>query len=100
MATRYWAARAPIVAAVAIVLLGCAGIPQSCLMYGVGCDPATQESKGYGQQGRYDKPGATAEDFRIDSGQCRAQAAAAPTLIQFGMIYDGCMQGKGWHRVG
>lgn len=40
-------------------------------------------------------------DFGVDSGQCQAQAysagsGAAPRQL----IYNSCMQGKGWQRQG
>lgn len=37
--------------------------------------------------------------LRMDDGQCRAQAGGASSLMQFAVIYDGCMTGKGWVRV-
>jgi hypothetical protein len=44
------------------------------------------------------KSGATQNDFHMDSGQCKAQAFSATTnLLQVGIIYNTCMQGKGWY---
>jgi hypothetical protein len=44
------------------------------------------------------KPGATAADFRIDHGQCTAQAFSIPNapLIQVAIVQSQCMRGKGW----
>jgi hypothetical protein len=53
----------------------------------------------------YTKQGATDADFRIDNGQCNAQAmsAAPPTgLTAIGQkeaIRAACLEGKGWVRA-
>jgi len=46
------------------------------------------------------KPGASQDDFYADSGQCKAQAYGAPGTytMQVVLIYQSCMQGKGWHK--
>lgn len=44
----------------------------------------------------------TEERYRVDRGQCLAQGSAAfqgPQSIQAAMIFNGCMQGKGWYQV-
>lgn len=43
------------------------------------------------------KDGSTAQDYYQDDGACRAQAFAAPTLVQVVIIRDACMQSKGWY---
>lgn len=48
------------------------------------------------------KNGASAQDFNMDSGQCRAQGLSGTGgMLNFGtlMIMDACMQGKGWYKV-
>jgi len=42
------------------------------------------------------KPGGTEEDFRMDQGQCQAQALSAPNPQNQPWIYNSCMRGKGW----
>lgn len=47
------------------------------------------------------KAGASPADFKIDAGQCRAQAAGgSPNMVplQMAMIYSACLEGKGWER--
>ncbi len=45
------------------------------------------------------KNGASQQDFYAESGQCKAQAFAAPgmPMMQVAIIYSSCMQGKGWY---
>lgn len=47
---------------------------------------------------RWNKPGATQQEFSMDQGQCRAQAFAVPltSLVQRVVIYEACMQGRGY----
>ena len=49
----------------------------------------------------WEKPGSTYNDFRMDSGQCMAQAASVPgmPLIQVAIVHSNCMAGKGWYQV-
>jgi hypothetical protein len=45
------------------------------------------------------KSGATQQDFYMDRGQCQAQAfgvSNAP-LMQVAIVFNACMQGKGWY---
>lgn len=50
---------------------------------------------------RWEKPGASGQQYSMDNGQCRAQAfsVASGNMMQIALVYDGCMQGKGWYRV-
>lgn len=43
--------------------------------------------------------GASDQQFYMDRGQCQAQAFGAPGMqaLQVALIFNGCMQGKGWH---
>jgi hypothetical protein len=45
------------------------------------------------------KDGATQQDFYMDQGQCKAQAFSAPgmPMMQVGLVFNSCMQGKGWY---
>lgn len=46
----------------------------------------------------WSKDGSTERDFNMESNQCRAQAYSvpfAPPLRQT-VIFEACMQGKGW----
>lgn len=45
------------------------------------------------------RPGASQQDFAMDSGQCKAQAFSVPNapMMQVAVVYNSCMQGKGWH---
>lgn len=70
-----------------------------------------------GAQYRWEKPGATDSDWYQDRGQCMSQGFSATAgnpatatanigsqaygnlLLQQGMIFASCMQGKGWMRV-
>ena len=63
------------------------------LFWLVGC--ATTET-----QRVWVKPGASQQDFYMDSGQCKAQAFSAPGMppLQVAIIYNTCMQGKGWYQ--
>lgn len=47
------------------------------------------------------KPGGSADEWNRDNGQCRAQAFSVPgvSLMQAVLVYEGCMQGKGYDRV-
>jgi hypothetical protein len=49
--------------------------------------------------GTWNKPGGTAEQFYMDRGQCNAQAfsASGGGDFQQPIIFNSCMQGKGWH---
>lgn len=60
------------------------------LMFLVGC--ATNDKA-------WTKPGSTEQDFYIDTGQCRAQAYSVPGTppMQLALIFESCMQGKGWY---
>ncbi|HET7766312.1 MAG TPA: hypothetical protein VFK92_14590 [Burkholderiales bacterium] len=46
------------------------------------------------------KPGATRQDFYLDSGDCRGKAYSAPGAMdnaaQVARAFNGCMQAKGW----
>jgi hypothetical protein len=44
------------------------------------------------------KAGASKESLQADMGQCRAQAYGVPgvSALQAAIVYDGCMQGKGY----
>jgi hypothetical protein len=46
------------------------------------------------------KPGASSTEFYQDRGQCQAQAFGTPGMytLQIALIFNGCMQGKGWHQ--
>lgn len=46
------------------------------------------------------KAGITNEDWYIDSGQCKAQAFSVPgaPMMQIALVYNSCLQGKGWHQ--
>lgn len=51
------------------------------------------------------KPGTVEADFRIDNGQCRAQAMSATAgmtgflgIAQSEAIREACLEGKGWQR--
>lgn len=45
------------------------------------------------------KPGSTPQEFYADEGQCKAQALGAPGMytMQVAMVFNACMQGKGWY---
>jgi hypothetical protein len=49
----------------------------------------------------WEKPNASQYEFNMDAGACRAQAFSVPgaPTIQVALVYDGCMQGKGWYKV-
>lgn len=44
------------------------------------------------------RDGASPDDFYRDSGQCKAESFAVPgaPMLQIAMVYNACMQGKGW----
>ena len=44
------------------------------------------------------KTGGTPQDLSADMGQCKAQAYAVPGVsgLQAAIVYDSCMQGKGY----
>jgi hypothetical protein len=43
--------------------------------------------------------GSTQDDFYRDRGQCQAQgfSVANPSLLQAAIVFNSCMQGKGWY---
>lgn len=43
-------------------------------------------------------PSAGTAEFQMDSGQCQAQAYSAPPGTVKQLIYESCMQGKGWQK--
>lgn len=49
----------------------------------------------------WNKSGSTQQTFYMEDGQCRAQAfsVAGGALLQVALVYDSCMQGKGWYKV-
>jgi hypothetical protein len=51
----------------------------------------------------WEKPGASVQEFNADSGQCNAQAFGVPgamyNQIQVAVVYNQCMQGRGWYVV-
>lgn len=70
---------------VALVLTGCA------------IEPVTSKSDFH-----FEKPGANDQDFKVDIGQCKAQALAGTNGVLHGgtvMIAEACLQGKGWNKV-
>jgi hypothetical protein len=50
---------------------------------------------------RWQKQGATADDFETDLGQCQAQAFSVPgvSLRQAVIVQTTCLRGKGWRQV-
>ncbi len=50
-------------------------------------------------EGRWDKRGATEDDFYRDRGTCFAQMESVPfaSTNQKNNVFVGCMQGKGWY---
>lgn len=46
------------------------------------------------------REGATQDDFYRDQGQCKAQAfgVGGGTLLQAAIVFNSCMQGKGWYQ--
>ena len=47
----------------------------------------------------WNKPGATQQDFYVDSSQCKAKAQIFSTgtnRTQVTNVYNSCMRGKGW----
>lgn len=46
------------------------------------------------------RDGSTQQEFNMDGGQCRAQAfsVAGVSMVQAAIVYESCMQGKGWQR--
>ena len=51
---------------------------------------------------QWEKPNASANEFNMDNGQCKAQGLAGTGgYLNMGtlMIIDSCMQGKGWYKV-
>ena len=44
------------------------------------------------------KEGASPQEFSMDQGQCRAQGfgISGGTLMQAAIVFNSCMQGKGW----
>lgn len=53
------------------------------------------------KQQYWEKPGATAQEFNIDRGQCNAQAFSVPgvSIMQAALVQNSCLQGKGWYLV-
>lgn len=50
-------------------------------------------------QASWSKPGSTAKDFHMDTGQCRVQAFSVGLgTLQSALIFNSCMQGKGWYQ--
>lgn len=48
----------------------------------------------------WEKPGASARDFEMDRADCNSRAFAAPVnMYGFALIWNQCMQGKGWGLV-
>jgi len=47
------------------------------------------------------KPNSSATEFDMEAGQCRAQAFSVPFARsrQIVLVYDACMQGKGWQKI-
>ena len=47
------------------------------------------------------RPGSTQQEFYMENGQCRAQAFSGTgvPLMQAVVIFESCMQGKGWYKV-
>lgn len=47
------------------------------------------------------RDGATQDDFYRDRGQCQAQAFSVPNVpvMQAALVFNSCMQGKGWHQT-
>jgi hypothetical protein len=45
------------------------------------------------------RAGASQQDFYMDKGQCQAQAFGVPGMntFQVAMVFNSCMQGKGWY---
>lgn len=43
----------------------------------------------------------TEQAFNMDKGMCQAQAFGVPGMypMQVTMVYNACMQGKGWYTV-
>lgn len=44
------------------------------------------------------KPGSTERDYKMDTGQCRAQSYSVPNAppLQALLVFTSCMEGKGW----
>ena len=53
------------------------------------------------KQGGWEKPGATAENWHMDRGECIARMESVPFAppIQKASVFAGCMQGKGWYWI-
>jgi hypothetical protein len=49
----------------------------------------------------WDKPNSSQQEFYRDSGQCKAQGfgATGMNMYQVTLIFNSCMQGKGWYLV-
>lgn len=45
------------------------------------------------------RPGAGQQEFYMDRGMCQAQAFGVPggSTLQVALVFNSCMQGKGWH---
>ena len=48
------------------------------------------------------RAGASQDDFYRDQGQCKAQGfgVASGALLQAAVVFNACMQGKGWRQQG
>ena len=51
------------------------------------------------KEGRWEKPGATAENWHMDRGECIARMSSVPNAgaYQQAAVFAGCMQGRGWY---
>jgi hypothetical protein len=48
-------------------------------------------------QGTWTRDNASQQDFRMESGQCKAQAfGSGGNLMLVAIVFDSSMQGKGW----
>ena len=52
------------------------------------------------QPKKWYKDGSTEQDFYMDQGQCKAQAfgVSGVSMLQAAMVYNSCLQGKGWYQ--
>ena len=46
----------------------------------------------------WNKSNSSEQEFNMESGQCRASAfgVSNPSMMQIAIVYNSCMQGKGW----
>lgn len=49
----------------------------------------------------WQKPGGSEYEFDSDAGQCRAQAYSVPgvRMLQAVLVFENCLQGKGWRKT-